>query len=143
MIRRPPRSTLDRSSAASDVYKRQSDDISVCSGESATLSASGGTSYVWSPATYLDDAFSANPICTALTDISYTVTSINADGCSDEDIINVIVAVGDFATASPETTICVGTSTDLFASGGTSYSCLLYTSPSPRDRTRSRMPSSA
>ena len=29
MIRRPPRSTLDRSSAASDVYKRQADDIRV------------------------------------------------------------------------------------------------------------------
>ena len=27
MIRRPPRSTLDRSSAASDVYKRQTEDI--------------------------------------------------------------------------------------------------------------------
>ena len=27
MIRRPPRSTLDRSSAASDVYKRQGDDL--------------------------------------------------------------------------------------------------------------------
>ena len=27
--------------------------------------------------------------------------------------------------------------------GETSYHCLLYTSPSPRDRTRSRMPSSA
>src|SRR5678816_2270364 len=27
MIRRPPRSTLDRSSAASDVYKRQSVDV--------------------------------------------------------------------------------------------------------------------
>ena len=27
MIRRPPRSTLDRSSAASDVYKRQDQDI--------------------------------------------------------------------------------------------------------------------
>ena len=26
---------------------------------------------------------------------------------------------------------------------GKRYSCLLYTSPSPRDRTRSRMPSSA
>ena len=26
---------------------------------------------------------------------------------------------------------------------GTTYTCLLYTSPSPRDRTRSRMPSSA
>ena len=29
------------------------------------------------------------------------------------------------------------------AKHGTNYSCLLYTSPSPRDRTRSRMPSSA
>ena len=28
-------------------------------------------------------------------------------------------------------------------SGGTFYSCLLYTSPSPRDRQKSRMPSSA
>ena len=28
-------------------------------------------------------------------------------------------------------------------SGGAVYDCLLYTSPSPRDRTRSRMPSSA
>ena len=27
MIRRPPRSTLDRSSAASDVYKRQAEDF--------------------------------------------------------------------------------------------------------------------
>ena len=27
--------------------------------------------------------------------------------------------------------------------GAMTYSCLLYTSPSPRDRTRSRMPSSA
>ena len=27
--------------------------------------------------------------------------------------------------------------------GGRVYNCLLYTSPSPRDRTRSRMPSSA
>mgnify|MGYP003381565673 CR=1 FL=1 len=29
MIRRPPRSTLDRSSAASDVYKRQGDPLPV------------------------------------------------------------------------------------------------------------------
>ena len=42
--------------------------------------------------------------------------------------------------------ICVGTPTK---KGGSSadltqiYNCLLYTSPSPRDRTRSRMPSSA
>eukprot|EP00657_Telonema_sp_P-1_P000754 TRINITY_DN1147_c0_g2_i11.p1 TRINITY_DN1147_c0_g2~~TRINITY_DN1147_c0_g2_i11.p1 ORF type:complete len:120 (+),score=49.60 TRINITY_DN1147_c0_g2_i11:146-505(+) len=31
----------------------------------------------------------------------------------------------------------------VYAGGDHPYSCLLYTSPSPRDRTRSRMPSSA
>ena len=31
----------------------------------------------------------------------------------------------------------------VFAFGGSTEDCLLYTSPSPRDRTRSRMPSSA
>src|SRR5678815_4330607 len=37
MIRRPPRSTLDRSSAASDVYKRQPDVLSIVSGASERL----------------------------------------------------------------------------------------------------------
>ena len=32
---------------------------------------------------------------------------------------------------------------DVLTMRGTAYACLLYTSPSPRDRTRSRMPSSA
>ena len=33
--------------------------------------------------------------------------------------------------------------TDMMSRGFSLYDCLLYTSPSPRDRTRSRMPSSA
>ena len=33
--------------------------------------------------------------------------------------------------------------TDPFTEAGLNLVCLLYTSPSPRDRTRSRMPSSA
>ena len=32
---------------------------------------------------------------------------------------------------------------DILKQGGNAVDCLLYTSPSPRDRTRSRMPSSA
>ena len=32
---------------------------------------------------------------------------------------------------------------DHYVALGDSFTCLLYTSPSPRDRTRSRMPSSA
>ena len=43
-------------------------------------------------------------------------------------------------------TDCVGTLDELLVqmeATGISKACLLYTSPSPRDRTRSRMPSSA
>ena len=78
MIRRPPRSTLDRSSAASDVYKRQ-----VYASENERL-----TSSVY----------------------KNIYKKIEGKRPRFGDIIN---------------------------------SCLLYTSPSPRDRTRSRMPSSA
>ena len=37
----------------------------------------------------------------------------------------------------------VGESTDVVSKEMYTFSCLLYTSPSPRDRQRSRMPSSA
>ena len=48
------------------------------------------------------------------------------------DITDRATLPGIFATAAPELVIhCAA------------YTCLLYTSPSPRDRTRSRMPSSA
>ena len=41
MIRRPPRSTQSRSSAASDVYKRQGDGVGSGSGEVAHLLGTG------------------------------------------------------------------------------------------------------
>ena len=78
MIRRPPRSTLDRSSAASDVYKRQIEDIPT----EVIAQCQGGTMI------------------------------------AEIDTIDLVLY-------NPDDT------------------CLLYTSPSPRDRTRSRMPSSA
>ena len=84
MIRRPPRSTLDRSSAASDVYKRQLEDRA---GDPDLVH--GGEAHE---------------------DIAHV-----ADGAIAGDQLEVALSQG----------------------------CLLYTSPSPRDRTRSRMPSSA
>lgn len=96
-------------------------DIEVCAGTSTTLFASGGTTYSWSPTTYLDDPFSSNPICTPLTDIVYIVTAETADGCSDSDTIYVTVSPGDFASASEDVIVCAGSTTSLDASGGVSY----------------------
>ena len=70
------------------------------------------------------------------------------------DVTNSRIGIG---TASPATTLHVSATDALrLPSGNTGQrpgspangdirynSCLLYTSPSPRDRTRSRMPSSA
>ena len=78
MIRRPPRSTQSRSSAASDVYKRQA------------------------PDSHREPVQGAG---------------------------NRLATVRPHTRRHHTTAWCMD--------------CLLYTSPSPRDRTRSRMPSSA
>ena len=56
----------------------------VCAGSTSQLTAmvSGGTgtyTYLWQPSTYLDDPTSATPICTPLSDITYTVTVDDGD----------------------------------------------------------------
>ncbi|MEZ5013014.1 MAG: T9SS type A sorting domain-containing protein [Chitinophagales bacterium] len=98
------------------------DPVSVCTGGSVTLNASGGLTYSWSPGTYLDDATSATPICTPLTNITYIVTAENASGCSDIDTVHVIVNEVAFLTADDDIATCAGTSVMLHASGGVSYS---------------------
>ena len=54
---------------------------------------------------------------------------------SSEDLVSDIIKNGEGLIAS--------SGAAMIDSGEYTGSCLLYTSPSPRDRTRSRMPSSA
>ena len=96
MIRRPPRSTLDRSSAASDVYKRQ---------EFERMGDGHRTFAV------LVQTFDGIPLIYS----------------GQEEPLKKRLA---FFQKDD-----IGFKTYEY--------CLLYTSPSPRDRTRSRMPSSA
>eukprot|EP00657_Telonema_sp_P-1_P011590 TRINITY_DN687_c0_g1_i3.p1 TRINITY_DN687_c0_g1~~TRINITY_DN687_c0_g1_i3.p1 ORF type:complete len:117 (-),score=35.72 TRINITY_DN687_c0_g1_i3:137-487(-) len=91
MIRRPPRSTQSRSSAASDVYKRQ---VIQC-----------GNHHIY----------------------HYDKDNKLKERNPEKVILNI--------RSGLKVPYYVFTIKD--------YPCLLYTSPSPRDRTRSRMPSSA
>ena len=60
---------------------------------------------------------------------------------ADVDLQNISVTFGNFyAAKNVSVKIQEG---EFFSFLGPSGCCLLYTSPSPRDRTRSRMPSSA
>ena len=120
MIRRPPRSTLDRSSAASDVYKRQ-----LLFARELFLEFS-----LW-------DLFQGN----------YTVEQVHGEevrlyaGLDGNGNENYIIWKTDSTTTSSTAIALNKVSVDDLIVRF--RDCLLYTSPSPRDRTRSRMPSSA
>ena len=97
-------------------------DVGICLGGSAFLSASGGTSYTWSPATGLSSTTVANPVATPLVTTVYTVTVENTLGCTDTDQVTVTVNPLPTADAGNDVDICPGENTVLNASGGVNYS---------------------
>jgi hypothetical protein len=58
---------------------------------SAQLNASGGVSYLWSPATGLSDLTIPNPVASPSSTTVYTVTVTDANGCIDSDDVTVEV----------------------------------------------------
>ena len=95
-------------------------DVNVCLGSTATLNASGGTSYLWSPATGLSSTTISNPVVNTTVATTYTVLVSNS-GCSNSDIVMVNINTPPTADAGTNTVICRGSSTTLNASGGVSY----------------------
>jgi PKD repeat protein len=93
--------------------------ISVCSGQSTQLTASGGTSYQWSNS--LGTSATINPTLSNPT--TYTVTVTGANGCTATATKNVTVNTLPTAaiSASGATTFCQGSSVNLTATGGNSY----------------------
>jgi len=89
----------------------------ICQGHTANLTAVGGTSYLWSN-NDTTSFISVNPSVST----TYTVTVTNNDGCTASD--NVVVNVNQLPVveAGHDTAICYGTSTNLNATGGTTYS---------------------
>lgn len=93
----------------------------ICIGESANLSVSGGVSYAWSPAADLDDAFSANPVATPLVTTTYSVTVTDANGCVNTGSTQVVVNPLPVTSTSPLQQICSGDTASIWATGGVSY----------------------
>jgi hypothetical protein len=85
----------------------------VCSGQTTTLTASGGTMYKW-------NNNSTNASITVGVG-TYTVTATNASGCTDIKSITVTQSGNITARISGSTTVCSGQTTTLTASGGASY----------------------
>ena len=150
IIRRPPRSTLDRSSAASDVYKRQSlflkTNLYACHKMNSRHGSSFHNDIVRIPDIVAIHKKTGFPV--------FIFNLVEQAKITHKKRVNIFVNSFCFSgqlmmvhktefqerhrkscrnlmnrSINKLTSCC--------------HICLLYTSPSPRDRTRSRMPSSA
>lgn len=98
-----------------------SPDVSICSGNSATLTAGGAVSYVWSPSTGLNTTTGASVVASPSSTTTYTVTGTDANGYSNTATVVVTVNPLPTVTASPNVSICSGSSATLTAGGANSY----------------------
>ena len=91
----------------------------ICGGGSTTLTASGGTSYTWAPATGLNTTSGSVVIANPGSTTEYTVIGLNL-GCSGT--VTTTVTVGGNPTVSVTSgSVCSGSSLTLTASGATNY----------------------
>ncbi len=101
-------------------------DTAVCPGFSVQLNATGGSSYLWTPATFLNNRFIPNPFAVnPNASIRYIVTVTDTLGCpkpvKDSVWVNVYPKV--IANAGPrDTSVVITEPLLLFATGGSSYS---------------------
>ncbi|WP_460569148.1 T9SS type B sorting domain-containing protein [Flaviaesturariibacter terrae] len=94
----------------------------ICAGDSAQLTASGGATYLWSPAATLSNSMIANPKAGPQITTSYKAVATGANGCKDSSTVTVTVNPKPIVGITPAAAaICRFDSTQLQASGGVSY----------------------
>lgn len=91
----------------------------ICPGTSVELWAIGGDTYTWGPPGVLDDPSSSNPIATITEETTFTVDISSVCGTSQVQV--TVYVYGANATASVDTAICIGDSTQIWATGGGTY----------------------
>jgi len=97
----------------------------ICFGGSATLQAGGGSSYTWTPVTFLSASNIAAPVSVNPTvDMLYTVSVSDSFGCPKADTASTWVRVRPPVLAETgirDTSIVIGQSIQMNASGGDQY----------------------
>ncbi len=89
--------------------------LSYCAGANTTLTASGGTGYVW------NDAGNSTTASITVTQGSYTVTGTDATGCTATASATVTENASPAVSITGLLTYCTGGNTTLTASGGNTY----------------------
>ncbi len=96
-------------------------DVTVCEGTGSTFTATGGVTYTWSPSLGLSATTGASVIATPTVTSTYTVSGVDASGCTGSDQIVITVNPIPVVNAGADQTVCAGTPVTLSASGATTY----------------------
>jgi len=103
--------------------------VTVCAGNTTTISATGAVNYTWSPASGLSSVTGSSVIAAPLNTATYTIVGTDANGCSDSVAITIDVSPNTLIAINitpANATICSGTSTLLSASVVTSQPPVVY-----------------
>jgi hypothetical protein len=90
-------------------------DQTICSGQQATLTATGATSYTWTSGITNSTPFT--PTATQ----TYSVSGTDVNGCSGSDAVTVTLVAQPTVNAGQNLTICAGDSVQLTATGASTY----------------------
>lgn len=96
-------------------------DTSLCLGQTLQLQGSGGTSYQWAPAQWLNNPLISDPVTSTPVTITYTLHVADPLGCQDSDDVAVTVHALPVANAGSDTSVCPGAQAQLNASGGLAF----------------------
>jgi len=80
----------------------------ICSGGSTNLTASGASSYIWSPSTGLSSTSGAIVTANPTSNTTYSVIGTDVNGCTNSSTITVSIFPSPNITASNNTPICSG-----------------------------------
>jgi len=101
---------------ANPIIQANANSTSVCLGQSVTLFGSGGISYTWDNGVIDNVAFTP-----AVGAVTYTVTGIDANSCSNTDQINITVYDLPSVVAGINQEVCDGATVTLVGNGAVSY----------------------
>jgi gliding motility-associated-like protein len=93
----------------------------ICPGVPTQLSATGASTYIWTPNIALSNSAVANPLASPTIQTTYVVTGTSAQGCTGTDTIIISVHQAPIADAGNDVTICAGEQVQLTATGGNAF----------------------
>ena len=99
----------------------------ICSGTSVTLTASGATSYLWSPGGQTTNAITVSPTSTTTYNVAGTTGGCSGNGFVTIYVMNLPTVAN--VTVTPSTTICQGTNVVFDGTSSTNASTYSWSFP--------------